>query len=638
MLRKPWNALFVDMTGDPAASPDGWPADRLERHLRASGADIVKISELGNALFHAGMYRLAAASYIVAAGDERAVGARLNLGRCRIRLGDWADAERQARAMLAVDERHIAAWHLLAEALEADKQYTQAADALCNAVKLAPDHALLHLQWGEMCEEADDIETALFAYQRAYELNPENTRALRLFLFAKRNVCDWDGLDALSGQLKAAIASGTAFEAMPFDFLVEGAGPALEQHCARAQAARMAAKAAREPLQTVAREPGAKPRIGFVSNGFGLHPTTLLTSAMFEHLRQQPLEIHLFSTRDDEGKAQRSRLAAAVHYFHQLPATTPRAIAERIRENGIDVLLDLDGYRRARMPEVFAYRAAPVQVNWMAYPGTTGAAYMDYVIADHIVLPDALRPFFDERAVYLPRCFQSTDVTRVVGTPPPREVCGLPPKPAVVYVCFNASFKLASHSFMRMLLVLSGVPGSVLWLLRGPGRAAERLRDRAQAFGIDPARLIFMPKLPHMDYMAMYRHADLFLDNDVYNAHTTASDALWAGCPVLTRLGEAFAGRVAGSLNCHLGMPEMNVQSDDEYVECAIAHGLDARLRQRTRDKLARRRVESGLFDMAAFAADFAELLGRLAAHQYAGGAPRDFVDTCRKAQDDHQD
>ena len=168
MLRKPWNALFVDMTGDPAASPDRWPADRLEHHLRASGADIVKLTELGNALFHAGMYRLAAASYIVAAEDERAIGARLNLGRCRIRLGDWADAERQARAMLGINERHTAAWHLLAEALEAGKQYMQAADALRNAVKLAPDHALLHLQWGEMCEEADDIETALFAYQRAY--------------------------------------------------------------------------------------------------------------------------------------------------------------------------------------------------------------------------------------------------------------------------------------------------------------------------------------------------------------------------------------------------------------------------------------------------------------------------------------
>ncbi|HEY9131820.1 MAG TPA: UDP-N-acetylglucosamine-peptide N-acetylglucosaminyltransferase [Dyella sp.] len=614
MSRKSWNALFAEMTGEVTISLDRWPPDRLERHLRDMEADVVKTSELGNALFHAGLHRLAMACYSVAAEDERALGARLNLGRCRIRLGDWGVAEREARAMLAADERHLAAWHLLGEALEAGAQYAQAAEALRQAVALAPDHALLHLQWGEMCEEADDIETALLAYRRAYELDPRNTRALRLLLFAKRNLCDWSDLDVLSGRLKTAVASGDAFEAMPFDFLVEGAGPALEQMCARAQAARMVAKAAREPLPAAVAISGTKVRVGFVSNGFGLHPTTLLTSAMFEHLREHPLEVHLFSTRSDEGQAQRERLAAAVHRFHAMHGCTPRAIAERIRACSIDVLVDLDGYRRARMPQVFAYRPAPVQVNWMAYPGTIGAAYMDHVIADRIVLPEGLQPFFDERAVYLPRCFQSTDPTRKVGMPPPREMCGLPPEPAVVYVCFNASFKLAPRSFMRMLRVLEGVPGSVLWLLKGPGRADQRLRDTARKAGIDPERLVFMAKRPHLDYLSMYRHADLFLDNDVYNAHTTASDALWAGCPVLTRPGEAFAGRVAASLNHHLGMPEMNVQSDAEYVDRAVAYGRDIELRRCVREKLIRLRDESGLFDMAGFAEDFAGLLLGLAA------------------------
>jgi len=614
MSRKTWNALFAEITGDVDAALDEWPAERLESHLRQTRIDIVRTSELGNALFHAGQHRLAMACYAVAAEDERAVGARLNLGRCCIRLGDWQAAERQARSMIAADARHLAAWHLLGEALEAGKLYAQAADALRQAAALAPYHAPLHVHWGEMCEEADDIEKALLAYQHAYQLDPSNTRALRLLLFAKRNVCDWSGLTALSERLQAAVATGKAFEAMPFDFLVEGAGPELEQRCAREQAARMIARAAQSPLSAASSARGAQLRVGFVSNGFGRHPTTLLTSAMFEHLREHPLEIHLFSTRDDEGHAHRARLAAAAHVFHNLHGSTPRAIAERVRACGIDVLVDLDGYRRARMPEALAYRPAPVQVSWMAYPGTTGASYMDYVIADRFVLPADLQPFFDERTVYLPRCFQSTDPTRVVGVPPPRETCGLPPEPAVVYVCFNASFKLAPRSFSRMLRVLAGVPGSVLWLLKGPGRADERLRDAARVAGIDPARLIFMRKLPHLDYLAMYRHADLFLDNEVYNAHTTASDALWAGCPVLTRPGEAFAGRVAGSLNHHLGMPEMNAQNDEEYVERAIAYGLDADLRLRTRARLAYLRDASGLFDMAGFAADLAQLLLRLAA------------------------
>lgn len=615
MSRKLWNVLLADLTGDANTSLDRWPAERLERHLR--GAEIVKVSELGNALFHAGLHRAAMVCYAVAAADERAVGARLNLGRCQIRLGDWAAAERLARTMLAIDEQHFAAWHLLGEALEAGKQYAQAAEALRRATRLVPDHAPLHLQWGEMCEEADDIETALVAYRRAYELDSSNMRALRLLLFAKRNLCDWTNLGGLSERLKAAVASGEAFEAMPFDFLVEDAGPELEQQCARAQATRMVARAAASALPPMRHSTSDVIRVGFVSNGFGLHPTTLLTTAMFEHLRQHPLEVHLFSTRRDEGDAQRARLAAAVHRFHDLHGKASREIAHHVRANGIDVLVDLDGYRRARMPEVFAYRVAPVQVSWMAYPGTTGAPYMDYVIADRFVLPEELQPFFDERAIYLPRCFQSTDITRVVGMPLPREAYDLPPDPAVVYVCFNASFKLAPRSFTRMLRVLAGVPGSVLWLLKGPGHADRRLCDRAQEAGIDPGRLVFMAKRPHLEYLAMYRHADLFLDNEVYNAHTTASDALWAGCPVLTRPGEAFAGRVAGSLNYHLGMPEMNVHNDDDYVERAVAYGLDAELRRKTRERLARLREESGLFDMTGFASDFAGLLRGLVARTH---------------------
>jgi predicted O-linked N-acetylglucosamine transferase (SPINDLY family) len=206
-------------------------------------------------------------------------------------------------------------------------------------------------------------------------------------------------------------------------------------------------------------------------------------------------------------------------------------------------------------------------------------------------------------------CFQPSDTQRAIAPAPSRAECGLPERThsgGVVYCCFNNSYKLNPTSFARMMTVLRGVPGSVLWLLSGPGRADDRLREAAQAAGIDPTRLVFMRKLPHAEYLARYRHADLFLDTHPYNAHTTASDALWAGCPVLTCPGETFASRVAGSLNHHLGMEAMNAADEQSFVAHAIQLGNDPTALAALREELARcRERKEGLFDMAAFAENF---------------------------------
>ena len=255
-------------------------------------------------------------------------------------------------------------------------------------------------------------------------------------------------------------------------------------------------------------------------------------------------------------------------------------------------------------------RPAPVQVNWLAYPGTSGAPWIDYVLADRFVLPGTLAAHFSEKVVWLPRCFQPSDTARVIPPAPSRTDCGLPERSddgmGVVFCCFNNSYKLNPRSVSRALAVLRGVPGSVLWLLSGPGDADARLRAFAQTQEVEPRRLVFMPKQPHADYLARLQHADLFLDTEPYNAHTTASDALWAGCPVLTRPGETFAARVAGSLNHHLGRESMNVADDAAFVARAIALGRDPQALAALRAELTQRRQHSGLFDMQGFARDFA--------------------------------
>jgi predicted O-linked N-acetylglucosamine transferase (SPINDLY family) len=262
-----------------------------------------------------------------------------------------------------------------------------------------------------------------------------------------------------------------------------------------------------------------------------------------------------------------------------------------------------------------------VQVNWLAYPGTLGAPWTDYVIADAVVLPRELWPHFSECVAWLPRCFQPSDTTRQVPAPASRSHYGLPDE-AVVYACFNNSYKLNAASFTRLLAVLREVPAGVLWLLDGPDRANQRLRDVAQREGIAPARLVFGASLPHDQHLARYAHADLFLDTTPYGAHTTASDAIWAGCPVLTCPGDVFAARVAASLNHHLGVPGLNAADDAAFVAAAARLGRDAGERAQLRSRIAGARVSSGLFDMKAYARDFAAVLQRMADRQRAGLPP----------------
>ncbi len=237
------------------------------------------------------------------------------------------------------------------------------------------------------------------------------------------------------------------------------------------------------------------------------------------------------------------------------------------------------------------------------------------MVADEFVLPASLEPHFSERVLRLQRAFQPSDNTRALEPSPSRAECGLPEQ-GVVFCCFNNSYKLNPRSMGRAFAVLQAVPGSVLWLLSGPGQADARLRAAAQAAGVDPARLVFMAKLPHPQYLARYQLADLFLDTHPYNAHTTASDALWAGCPVLTCPGDTFAARVAGSLNHHLGLSRMNVVDDAAFIAAASALGNDPSALAALRAELAQARDRSGLFDMAGFARDLSALLQRLAGEQ----------------------
>ena len=597
----------------------------LETAARIAPAHPAALNGLGNARRANGDGSGAREAYAAATRAAPGyLGGWCNLAAAELALGDAQAAERAAREAAARAPGHPDAMLVLGHALAAQQRHADARDAYEVGARSAPRDARFAYHAGLMAEELGQPALAAASHARALELAPQLDQALAQLVFLRRRLCDWDGLDALSARLQARVAAGAPGIA-PFGFLAEPAGAALQRRCAATHAGAIeravAPLRARQPLPHSRAAAQAPLRVGFVANGFGNHPTALLIVAFIEALRGETLDLHLYSTAADDGSVLMQRLRSAAHAWHDVADSTAEAIARRVHADGIEILVDVDGYCQGSRPEAFALRPAPVQVNWLAYPGTLGAPWIDYVIADAIVLPRELWPHFSEHVAWLPRCFQPSDTTRQVAAPAPRDRHGLPDE-AIVYACFNNSYKLNAASFARLLAVLREVPSGVLWLLDGPDRANQRLRDVAQREGVAPGRLVFGASLPHDQHLARYAHADLFLDTSPYGAHTTASDAIWAGCPVLTCAGDVFAARVAASLNHHLGLPGLNAADDAAFVASAVRLGRDAGERAQLRARIAEARVHSGLFDMKGYARDFAALLRRMADRHRAGLPP----------------
>ncbi|AXK72568.1 UDP-N-acetylglucosamine-peptide N-acetylglucosaminyltransferase [Lysobacter sp. TY2-98] len=547
------------------------------------------------------------------------------LAEAELDAGDAVAGELAARHALTLRPGHPEALARLGRAQSVLGQAEAAAETLMQAARAAPGHPGIAVWLGHALEDVQRVEEAADAFAHAYRVMPDEPMIASYLLAARRRLCDWRDVDALSAQVRDAVRRRQA-PVEPFAFLSEDATPAEQLLCARLRADVIANSVRPMPAVDRASRSGEPVRLGFLSNGFGAHPTGLLTVAFFEALASiAGIEAHTFALSPDDDSLIRRRLAAATT-LHDVAHRAHGDVAGAIREARIDVLFDLRGWGGGGAPEVLAMRPAPVQVNWLAYPGTSGAPWMDYALADRTVLPAALAPHFSEHVAWLPQAFQPSDTTREPEAAPTRAECGLP-EDGVVYCCFNNSYKLNASSMRRMFEVLRAVDGSVLWLLQGPGRADDRLRAAANAAGIDPSRLVFMPKQPQLKYLARLAMADLFLDTLPYNAHTTASDALWAGCPVLTRAGDTFASRVAASLVHTLGLDELIAADDEAFVATAISLGRDADARAAVRDRLHAARRTSPLFDMPRFAASFASVARQMATRWRDGLPPQAIVD-----------
>ena len=507
-------------------------------------------------------------------------------------------------------------------ALKELKRYQEALAVFDHVLAISPDLADAHYNRANVLKEMKRYDEALAAYQQARLTDPHHPDAFGL-IEVLTSLCDWERAAPLADELATRIAAGQAI-VPPFSVLGLYDDPSLLLTCARNYVKD------RIPLGFDALWDGAtfrneKIRVAYLSADFREHATAYLTAELFEAHDRARFEVLGFSFGRDDGSEMRHRLARAFDQFHDVQDASDRAIAGLLRDLRIDIAVDLKGYTQDSRPEIFALRPAPIQVNYLGYPGTMGAEFIDYIIADKIILPFDQQSFYIEKIVHLPDCYQANDSKRVIAARRPSRVEAGLPQDGLVFCCFNNNYKITKPVFDVWMRLLEAVEGSVLWLLRDNAGAEHNLRRAAQERGIAPSRLVFAERAKLGEHLARHSLADLFLDTLPYNAHTTASDALWAGVPVLTCQGKAFAGRVAASLLQAVGLPELVTHTLDDYESLARNLATDRQRLTAIREKLARNRLICPLFDADRFRRHIESAFSAMWEIRQRGENPRGF-------------
>jgi predicted O-linked N-acetylglucosamine transferase (SPINDLY family) len=501
--------------------------------------------------------------------------------------------------VLAADPNAADVWNGRGALLRVLGRVDEALDSMNRALTLAPDFAEALQNRGELLwDEKTDYPAALKDLERAVALEPNRpalkSNLLHLKLMMALKDCDWPRAGTVADQVREAIEADVYVS--PFMLLLCDGDVKKQLHVARNVIAQRFPPL--PPLTGAHTYRHDRTRLAYISSDFAEHPVGLQIPRLIELHDRARFEVVAISTGPDDAGPTRRRLIAAFDQFHDRNGALPRDTAELIRRLEIDILVELNGHTQRGSFEILRRKPAPIQASWLGYAGSTGAPYIDFLIADRIAVPDA--GAFTERLEYLPDTFFVTDNRRSIGPLPTRAQAGLPPD-GFVFCCFNQIMKFSDAHFARWMHILMQVPGSILWL-RYPGEAAAaNLRKAASAHGVAPDRLVFAGYASPEAHLARYALADLFLDTLPYNAHATACDALWAGLPVLTCAGEGFAGRVAASLLYAIGLPELVTQTPDAYESAALALARDPQKLLELRKRLTANRLTKPLFDTTRF-------------------------------------
>jgi predicted O-linked N-acetylglucosamine transferase (SPINDLY family) len=530
------------------------------------------------------------------AGDPKQARSHVILGRALHALGRNDDALSSFDRAIALAPELAPAHANRADVLSKIGRNAEALDGYDRALALAPDSVADWMNRGVVLVALNRHDEAVSSFDRGLALDPDFAQADDFrapLLLSKLRICDWTDLAAETEELLAMVRAEKPL-GLPYAIVAIPSSPAEQLQCARRY---VQDQPAHPPLWQGEVYAHDRLRVAYLSADFNEHPTAYLTAGLFECHDTSHFEITALSFGQNDNSPPRRRLEAAFEHFIDVGSDSDQAIAELMRRSEIDIAVDLMGFTKDHRLGVLARRAAPIQVNYLGFPGTMAAPYMDYILADATVIPEDHDAFYAERVVRLPGTYQINDNRRAVGQrTPTRAECGLP-QSGFVFCCFNNPQKITPQIFDIWMRLLRATDNSVLWLFAGNAKAVANLRLEAQKRGVAPERLIFAPKAGVADHLARHRLADLCLDTLPYNAHTTASDALWAGLPVLTCLGEAFAGRVAASLLKAIGLDALITRTLAEYEALALRLSRDPAYLATFKDALNRNRDTCLLFD-----------------------------------------
>lgn len=577
---------------------------------------------LGNALEQMGDFdeALKAFGRVLALRPDH-VDTHIVVGNLLKQKGELDEAVEAYRKAIALAPDYFEVYNNLGAVLHKQGRLDEAIVCCDQALAINPNYAEAHNNKANILEEQGRLDEAIVCYGAAVERKPDYAVAQAHFLYLKQQICDWKDRGSLAGICERL---GLVTDAVsPFAML------SMEDNAERQflRTKRYAAEKFKLQRRPTGAVPSSRPKrlkLGYFSADFHDHPVLFLMSGLIREADPERFEVFAYSYGRRKSGAMRDRLKQDADHFHDVADCSDQATTDLARSHSLDIAIDLTGYTRHNRSGLFQRRLAPIQIGYLGYPGTMAADFIDYIIADPIVIPDQQRPFYSEKIIYLPHCYQPNDNTREIsGSRSSRVDFGLPDD-AFVLCCFNANYKIGPREFDIWMRVMRGIDDGVLWLLKSNAWADRNLRCEAATRGVDPSRIVFADKLPPADHLARHKHADLFIDTFNYNAHTTASDALWAGLPVVTKQGEQFAARVAASLLNAVGLPELITATEQHYEDLILDLASDRARLQRIHEKLVSNRRTQPLFDTRRYTRNFEAGLQSAYDRHFRGQEPAD--------------
>ena len=517
-----------------------------------------------------------------------------NLGLVLLDQEKLDEAVEAFNKALSLKPDNAGAYNNMGIALQEQGKFDEAIASYNKALAIKPDYAEAHNNMGNTFKGQGELEEAIEAYKKALDLKPKYEAARSQKFHQQAQICDWKAVEKDFSLLLELVVSGEAIE--PFSALALEDAP--ERHRLRSET--YARKNFPVKLQKQFEKPSQMPerlRIGYFSADFKEHPASYLMFKVIECHDRSLFDVYGYSIGQPKFDKMREKISEAFDVFRDIHSLSDIEALKTIHNDKIDIAIDLTGYTNQCRTGLFSYRLAPIQINYLGYPGTLGADFIDYIVADQNLIPESFQKFYAESPIYLPHTYMPTDNNRKISeSNMSRSEVGLPDN-AFVFCCFNNNFKITESEFDIWMRVVAKVEGSVLWLRKSNQFSEINMRKEAKRRNIDPTRLVFAERIPIDEHIARQKLADLFIDTFAFNAHTTATEALWAGLPVVTKLGQGFAARVCGSLLNAIGLPELVAESEDDYEALILEIATQPNKLDKIKKKLEVNRLSQPLFN-----------------------------------------